>query len=426
MAARDSTGKHRFASHTLPARHVQRETWAMKLTTKSVATLVLPDGKSDAFIWDDDLPGFGVRLRGESRRWIVQYRFGVAQRRESLGDIRRVTLDDARRIARQRFAQVELGVDPAAERAKGRAVTAEVAATLKTIAARYLDSKRAVLRPATYNAAERYFRIHWAPLHNRSIAAITRAEVALRLQGIVKEHGRVAAARARTNLLALLSWAMREGIVESNVALATNNPAAGLPSRERVLDDSEVRAIWKACGDDGFGAIVRLLLLTGQRRNEIADLRWSEIDVDAAEITLPPARTKNKRLHIVPLSGTALAILKALPREAGRDLIFGAGDRGFTTWSHGKRAFDALVGNLPLWTLHDLRRTAATGMADLDVDPHVIEAALNHTSGSKRGVAGVYNRSRYEPQKRIALDRWADHLLAVVEGRESKIVSLRA
>jgi integrase len=396
----------------------------MKLTAKSVAALVLPDGKSDAFIWDDDLPGFGVRLRGESRRWIVQYRFGVAQRRESLGDIRRVTLDDARRIARQRFAQVELGVDPAAERAKGRAVTAEVAATLKTIAARYLESKRAVLRPATYNAAERYFRIHWAPLHNRPISAITRAEVALRLQGIVKAHGRVAAARARTNLLALLAWAMREGIVESNVAVATNNPALGLPSRERVLDSGEIKRIWAACGDDDFGAIVRLLLLSGQRRNEIADLRFSEVDFDAATITLPPARTKNGRPHIVPLSAAALTILKARPRD--RDLVFGSGDRGFTTWSHGKRALDAAVGALPPWTLHDLRRSAATGMADLDVDPHVIEAALNHTSGAKRGVAGIYNRSSYERQKRIALDLWAEHVLAIVEGRESKIVPLRA
>jgi integrase len=397
----------------------------MKLTAKNVATLALPAGKSDAFIWDSDLPGFGLRLRGDTRRWIIQYRIGQQQRRESLGDTRRVTLDAARGIARRRFASIELGVDPGAEKAKARAATAEVAATLRTIAERYLESKRAVLRPATYNAAERYFRIHWAPLHSRPIAGITRAEVALRLQGIVKAHGRVAAARARTNLLALLAWAMREGIVESNVALATNNPALGLPSRERVLDDSEVRAIWKACGDDGFGAIVRLLLLTGQRRNEIADLRWSEVDFDAAEITVPPARTKNKRLHVVPLSGAALSIIKALPREAGRDLIFGAGDRGFTTWSHGKRAFDALVGNLPRWTLHDLRRTAATGMADLDVDPHVIEAALNHASGSKRGVAGIYNRSPYERQKRAALDRWSEHILAAVEGRESKIVALR-
>jgi integrase len=398
----------------------------MKLTAKGVATLVQPAGKSDAFIWDDDLPGFGVRLRGHTRRWVIQYRFGLQQRRESLGDIRRVTLDDARKIARQRFASIELGVDPAAERAKGRAVTAEVTATLKTIAARYLDSKHAVLRPATYNAAERYFRIHWAPLHNRPIAAITRAELALRLQGIVEAHGRVAAARARTNLLALLAWAQREGIVENNVALATNNPALGLPSRERVLDPGEIRQIWNACGDDDFGAIVRLLLLTGQRRNEIADLRWSEVDFGNALITLPPARTKNKRQHIVPLSGPALDILKARPRAAECDLVFGSGDRGFTSWSHSKRAFDSVVGTLPRWTLHDLRRSAATGMADIDVDPHVIEAILNHTSGGKRGVAGIYNRSSYERQTRVALGRWADHVLAVAAGRDSKIVPLRA
>jgi integrase len=397
----------------------------MKLTAKSVATLAPPAGKSDVFIWDDDLPGFGVRVRGKTRRWIIQYRIGSQQRRESLGDIRRVALDDARRIARQRFASIELGVDPAAERVKARAVTAEAATTLKAVAERYLDAKQAALRPASYTAAERYFRVHWAPLHNRPIAAVTRAEIAIRLQEIAMAHGRVDAARARTNLLALFAWSQREGIVESNVALATNNPAAGLPSRERVLERTEVRAIWNACGDDDFGAIVRLLLLTGQRRNEVADLRWSEVDFDVAAITLSPARTKNKRQHVVPLSGAALSILQTRPRD--RDLIFGIGDRGFTNWSNAKRALDAAIGNnLPRWTLHDLRRTAATGMADIDIDPHVIEAALNHASGSKRGVAGVYNRSSYERQKRAALDRWAEHVLATVEGRESTVVPLRA
>jgi Arm DNA-binding domain len=215
----------------------------MKLTTKSVATLAPPAGKTDAFIWDTDMPGFGVRVRGDSRRWVIQYRIGPQQRRESLGDVRKVTLDAARKIARQRFASIELGVDPVAEKA-----TAATRLTFAAVAAMYLDFKRPLLRPSSFAAAARYFAVHCAPFSKRPLESIQRADVAARLQEISKAHGRVAAARARANLSALFAWAMREGLTEANPTIATNNPASGLPSRERILDDKEVRAIWNACG----------------------------------------------------------------------------------------------------------------------------------------------------------------------------------
>jgi integrase len=393
----------------------------MHFTQAAIEALTLPQGKTDHIEWDPSLPGFGVRVRATSKNWRIQYRIARRQRSESIGDIRRVKLDAARKIARQRFASIELGVDPVAEKA-----AAATRLTFAAVVAMYLDFKRPLLRPSSYAAATRYFAVQWGPFATRPLDAITRADVAARLQWIGREHGRVSAARARANLSALLGWCMREGLTEHNVAIGTNNPAQGLPSRERVLDSAEIQRIWNACGDDDFGAIVRLLLLTGQRRNEIADLCWSEVDLDSALITLPAVRVKNKRPHSTPLSPPALAMLQSRPREAERDLVFGSGDRGFTSWSNSKRAFDSVVGTaVPSWTLHDLRRTVATGMADIDVDPHVIEAVLNHTSGSKRGVAGVYNRSSYERQTRIALDRWADHVLAVVEGRESVVVPLR-
>jgi integrase len=390
----------------------------MKLTAKSVATLTAPVGKSDAFIWDDDLPGFGIRVRGKTRRWVIQYRISRQQRRESLGDIRRISLDDARKIARQRFASVELGVDPQDAKAK-----ATPRLTFAAVAERYLDYKKPLLRPSTYAAAKHHFAVQWSPFATRAIESIRRADVAARLQEISKAHGRISAGRSRANLSALFSWAMGEGLVEANPTIATNDPGAGAVSRDRVLDPREIKRIWDACDDNDFGVIVRLLLLSGQRRNEIAELHWSEIDLDSAVITLPAARTKNKRQHVVPLSSAALSILKARPRV--RDLVFGAGDRGFTTWSHAKHALEAAIGKLPAWTLHDLRRTTATGMADLDIQPHVIEAVLNHTSGSKRGVAGIYNRATYEREKRQAVDRWASHLEAIVEGRATNITPLR-
>jgi hypothetical protein len=148
----------------------------MRLTTLAVAGLVPPPEKPDHIEWDDTLPGFGVRLRGHSKRWVVQYRIGRQQRRESLGDVRRVSLDDARRIARQRFARVEMGTDPAAER---KAATA-AALTFAAAAGRYLDARRDRLRPNTYKAAERYFGRYWKPLHERPLGAIKRADVAAR------------------------------------------------------------------------------------------------------------------------------------------------------------------------------------------------------------------------------------------------------
>jgi integrase len=179
--------------------------------------------------------------------------------------------------------------------------------------------------------------------------------------------------------------------------------------------------VWAALGADQFGDILRLLILTGQRREEIGGLRWSEVDFERALIVLQPARTKNKRLHEIPLSPQARAILERQPKRR-RELIFGRGEGGFSGWSVGKARLDrhllatrqeAGAKPMPDWRLHDLRRTAATGMADLGVLPHIVEAVLNHVSGHRTGVAGIYNRARYETEMRDALERWADHVARI-------------
>jgi integrase len=148
-------------------------------------------------------------------------------------------------------------------------------------------------------------------------------------------------------------------------------------------------------------------MLTGQRRDEIGALRWSEIDTDAKLIALSSTRTKNAIEHRIPLSGEAFAILKGCVRH--RDLLFGLGPNGFAAWSRKKGELDKAC-NIKNWTVHDLRRTCATRMADLGVQPHVIEAVLNHISGHKAGVAGIYNRSTYAAEKRAALDLWGNHI----------------
>jgi integrase len=157
----------------------------------------------------------------------------------------------------------------------------------------------------------------------------------------------------------------------------------------------------------------KLLMLTAQRRDEIASLSWSEIDGEGATalIALPAERTKNSRPHDVPLSATALDVVAGVIKRNERDLLFGDGEGGFSGWSRAKERLDEKLGKaVKPWTLHDLRRTAATGMANLGVQPHVIEAVLNHVSGHKGGVAGIYNRSTYAAEKRAALDLWAGHI----------------
>jgi len=391
------------------------------------AELLLPPGKNDHIEWDDDTPGFGVRLRPTKRVYVVQYRIGRQQRRESLGDVRKITYDQARKIARQRFAQVELGTDPAAERKQALAQASAAKLTLAVVACRYLDAKRTMLRASTYEAAERYLTQYWKPLGNCPIETIRRADVAARLQELTKAHGRTSAARARDNLSALYGWAMREGLCESNPVIATNDPTEGMQPRDRVLRDDEVHTIWNTCQDDDFGRIVRLLLLTGCRREEIGALKWDEVNLDTGLLTIPGARTKNGRTLELALPGIAIEILQSAPRRHGRDYVFGSRGGAFSGWSAAKLRLDAkitITTGKPVapWRLHDLRRTMRTGLGKLGIAPHIAELAINHAKG---GVEAIYDRHRYQPEIKAALALWANHITAVVDGGVSNITTLR-
>jgi integrase len=406
----------------------------MKLTKHSVAELVLPPGKTEHVEWDDALPGFGLRLRkskrGVSKTYRIQYRVGSHQRSKHL-DVRKVKLEDARKVANKLFAQAHLGVDPAAEKAKARAVAAAAKLTLASVADQYLAVKQQALKAGAYSesafeAAVRYFNVHWRPLRDQPIDSLKRADVAARLQELTREHGRSAAAKARYTLSALYTWAMGEGLCESNPVVATNNPEAGVLPRERVLSDSEIKAIWAACLDDDLGRIVKLLLLTGGRRDEIAALRWDEIDLETGLLTLPAERVKNRRTFTLTLPGLALNILRSVARRDG-PCVFGDPRHGFTGWSAAKRKLDtrlAAAGTpLPHWTVHDLRRSMRTGLGRLGVPPHIAELAINHV---KSGIVAVYDRYTYESEVAAALAQWAEHVMAIVEGRKSKVVPLRA
>jgi integrase len=396
----------------------------MKLTDRTAAGLKVPQGKIESIYFDDEVPGFGLRLRaGGSRRWIFQYRLGKEnQRRISLGAQSAQSAQRARDIAKKLHAQVTLGRDPASEKADAKARAAE---TFGTTVKRFLPRQRLRLKPRSYTEVERHLLSHWKPLHGLPITAIRRRTVAARLGEIAADNGPFAADRARASASAFFTWAMKEGLVENNPVIGTNKAAEGKP-RDRVLSDDELCAVWNALGDDPYGSIIKLLILTGQRREEIGALRWSEVDFDRDVIVFPGARTKNHRSHEVPLSSAVRSVLRAQPLRSNadgttRDLIFGEGHGGWQAWSQSKDRLDLRIRDawrdkrnpMPPWRLHDLRRTAVTRMADLGVQPNVIEAIINHVSGHKAGVAGVYNRATYDMEKRRALDLWADRVAAM-------------
>jgi integrase len=395
----------------------------MKLTAATIGKLVLPEGCADKIFFDSTLAGFGLRLRaGGKRTWLAQYAFAGRTRRVTIGPIERFDPSRAREEARKILAARSLGHDPALEREQAKTAAGEtVGACLKL----YLERRRndPKLRQSSYGEIERHLDRNLKALHSLPITKLDRRSIAIELAKLTT-IGPIQANRTRASLVKFLNWCAGEGFIDSNPAQFTNkNPEL---ARERVLTGVELAKIWRAlpaAGND-YGDIVRLLALTGQRKSEIGDLEWSEIDFDRATITLPPARTKNKRWHVIPLSTPAIAILQARSQHNGRQLVFGKGQGGFAGWGECKERLDEAV-QIPAFVLHDLRRTVSTGLGDIGILPHIVEQVLNHQSGSKGGVAGVYNKALYESEKRAALDRWAVHLLAIMEGREGNITPLK-
>ena len=393
----------------------------MKLNKTTAATVKVPKGEAEIVVWDDDIAGFGLRAReGGSKVWIFRYRLGRKQRVVTFGSVSAVTTQQAREQATKLHAQVKLGLDPAAGKIEAQARATEIFEYAVRV---FLARQKERLKPRSYLEVERHLLVHGRRLHPMPLTRIDRRALAIRLAEIATNSGPAAANRVRASLSAFFAWALREGLVESNPVVNTNKAVEG-GSRTRVLNKDELRSIWNALADDDFGDIVKLLALTGQRRDEIGGLRWDEVELDQALISLPPERTKNRRVHDIPLSPPALAILKQRPRD--REFVFGRRDSGYQGWSGSKELLDQRV-SIADWRLHDLRRTLSTMMHDeLGIAPHIVEAVLNHVSGHRAGVAGVYNRALYAREKATALVRWADYLIAAVEECEPKILAFPA
>jgi integrase len=308
----------------------------MKLTQKTIAALALPEGKAETIIFDDDLPGFGIRLRsGGARTWVYQYKIGTQQRRITLGSLAALTLAHARDTAAEMHAMVRLGRDPAGEKTESRARAAE---TMIAVAQSYLTYQSGNLRRRSYRELERHLLRYCKPLHGLQLQKIDRRTVAARIADVAGLSGAATGNRVRASLSALFAWAMRQGLLDSNPVTGTNRQPE--QSRTRVLSDAELKIIWNALGSDDYSAIVRLLILTGQRRDEIGSLCWSEVTDD--QIVLPPQRTKNARGHRIPIVPAVRTILDS--RERNGAFVFGRHSaKPFSGWGVSKAGLDRRI-----------------------------------------------------------------------------------
>ena len=333
--------------------------------------------------------------------------------------------DKARAEARAILSKVTLGEDPQAQKIDRRSKDQR---TLRSLADRYFTARKSTLRERSLVEAKRYLtggKNYFRSLYSKPIDAVTRKDVSDAVSTIERESGGSTASRARAALSSFYVWAMTMGLADANPVNGSYAPSEG-DGRDRVLSDDELAAIWQACtGEDDYSRCVRLLILTGCRRQEIGGMAWSEIKPDGTW-TIPEARSKNGRAHVLPIMPMISDVIDGVPHGVHRDQLFGSRGDGFTAWSRGKKLLDAKVSLEAGWTIHDIRRTVATGLGDLGVLPHIVEVILNHAGGSRSGVAGTYNRSLYENEVRSALARWHDRVRTVVDGGERKVISIRS
>lgn len=406
-------------------------------------------------IFDTQIPGFGVRVGSRERAFFFIRRVNGRKVRMSLGAYPAISLAKARSVALSVLDRIKAGEDPTAElRRRDTKSTNGVDNSFLSAAERFLSQycrgKKTPLRARTTEEYERHLtRGEAAAWKNRPISSINEKDI-ISVIDTLEGRGQFAAARSfKSYLRKFFGWCVERHLVTHNPAIAP--PLSSKPSdfiRERVLSTEELRLILSAADglEPPYRAFVYVLVLCGQRRHETSVLQWTDLDLEGEKPIWRIAGeiTKNRRNHDVPLPSTVVAIVNSLPRYALGEgaktadraapvyVFSGDGRKPVSGFSKLKKRVDLAIeikrkslkpnsGPIAHWTWHDLRRSTATGMANLGVPPHVIEAVLNHVSGSKAGVAGIYNLGRYDPERRKALEMWASHLLgARVAGKKDE------
>jgi integrase len=384
------------------------------LTAASVERMKAPkSGQVEYF--DQGYPGLSLRVSyGGRKAWSLFYRLNGKLSRVSLGIYPSTSLAEAREAWRETRKQVAAGIDPS--QAKG---AARLSTGFSEVVREWLVRDQAGNKSAA--AIARLMETTFIPLWGtRPITEITRRDVRDVIDGIADRGTVIRARRIHAALHRLFAWAVSRDIITANPMTGLGKPGSET-SRDRVLSDDELRQVWKAAENLGypFGPAHQLLVLTGARREEIGQLRWSEIENDT--IRLEGSRTKNGAPHDIPLSAPATALLYSLPRIG--EFVFAIDEnRPVSAWSKAKAKLDVIAPIAPSWRVHDLRRVCATGLQRLGVNLQVVESVLGHTAGSRTGIIGVYQRHSYADEKRMALEAWGAHIMRLIEGTGGAVV----
>ncbi len=411
-----------------------------KLTDRLLASLKVEPGRKDKLTFDAACAGLGLRVTAKgTKTFIAQWTDPATRRkvREPLGVWGSLTIEQARDATRVRLGQVAKGINPRAERLHVRAEAererAEAALTFEALLAEWATLHLGHRRPRYAAEAERAIRYSLANLLNRPAARITRADAVNALDKLAKAGKTAMAGRTMAYARAAFRWAQKRGKVPTN-PFQDLPISAGATERERVLTDAELAEVWAAAGNMAypFGPLFQLAILTLQRREEIAGLRWSELAPDLRRWTIPGNRMKNGKPHDVHLAPAARNILRTLPRIDGCDFVFSTTGRASVSgFSKGKLKLDTLVmtaraeaaskaGGKPAamvhWRLHDLRRSGVSRLAVMGFDSIVADMLLAHKPAKLRGVAAVYQRHDFAAERARALDAWAAHVVGAGAG----------
>ncbi len=367
-------------------------------------------------IWDTRVRGLGIRVfKSGVKSFFLSYRMNGQKRRDTLGRYPEISLADVRQLAYEQRAQIARGDDPVAI-AKSNAQNFEI--VLNDFIELYIKRYN---KPSTQRSTSALLKNECFPIwRNRPVGEIERKDIIAILDAMVARGSGGAANNAYAAMSKFFNWCASRDIIDISPCIGVVRPTKR-NTRDRVLSDIELAKVWSALRNTEypFGNIASLLILTGQRRGEVTNMEWDQIDWDDKVWRLPDTLKKSRKPHSLPLSEPALEIIQATPQLNGQCFLFparGSTSTCFSGFGKSKMRLDREVQIDP-WCLHDLRRTTATGMAKLEVPPHIVERVLNHSSGQLGGIAGVYNRFQYLGEMRKALDLWAAHVMALQNGK---------
>jgi integrase len=401
----------------------------LKFTQDAIEALKAPS-EYRVYWWDNTAPGFGIRISSKGKKvWVCQYRVGGKSVMETIATFAELpSLKDAKTRAMRSKLAARDGENPIAEKRVARqAHQKHKSLTFADAFDRYVrEYCNRNLRPSTLKETERMFAHDIAPtLGKRPLTEITRRDIERLMEHKASTRDRprigrtggsgIMANRNLAKLNTFFAWCVRKELLTVNPAASVDRLVKEI-ARDRILEDEEILAFWHATETLGYpyAPMFKLLLLTGQRRGEVAGMRWAEINREKRLWTIPRERSKNDKAHFVHLSPLALQIIEAVPNTG--DALFGTPNN----FNLVKQRLDAEMierhgSAIEHWTLHDLRRTAASGMAQLNIPPHVVDKILNHTSSNLRGIALVYNRYQYLDERQNALDAWAQRVEGLVK-----------